>query len=393
MAVHHGGRGASPPAQRRPPVRQAGTVGRSRPGQAGAAVRLLVHCVPGLEEVVTEEIAARFPAAELAGAWRQFDERTSLLEFRLLDDWCAWRSLDTAEDVFLLVARARDVQTDRRGLNELGAATLGSKLLAAGLDNFARCWGQMPRTFRVVARKAGAHAYRRVDAQVAVERALGTRLPQLRLVEDDADAEFWLTVVGTTALLGLRLSSAAMRGPSYPLTSLPASLKPSVARAMVRLSRPRPDDRVLDPLCGAGTLLLERAASGPAAALLGGDRAPEAVDVAMANAAAAGVPVSLEEWDALALPLPDRCVDAILTNPPFGKRVQIPGDGPYPFYRRLLRELRRVLAADGRLVLLTSQTDAMLRAMRGLEPALILHRRLNVLVRGERATIFVLGGE
>jgi tRNA (guanine6-N2)-methyltransferase len=393
MAVRHGGRRASLAVPHRPPVHQGETVRRSRPGEAGAAVRLLVHCVPGLEAVVTEEIAARFPAAELAGAWRQFDERTSLLEFRAGDDWCAWRSLDTAEDVFLLVARARAMQTDRRGLNELGAAILGSKLLMAGLDHFARCWGQMPRTFRVVARKAGAHAYRRIDAQVAVERALGTRLPQLRSVEDDADAEFWLTVVGTTALLGLRLSSAAMRGPSYPFTTLPASLKPSVARAMVRLSRPRPDDRVLDPLCGAGTLLLERAASGPYAVLLGGDRASEAVAVATANAATAGVPISLDEWDALALPLPDRSIDAILSNPPFGKRVEIPGDGPYPFYRHLLRELRRVLAPGGRLVLLTSQTDALQRGLRGLTPPLVLSSRFPVLVRGERATIFVLGGE
>lgn len=365
--------------------------GEARPVGDDTAVRLLVHCVPGLEDVVSDEVEERFPAASLVGAWRQFDERTSLLEFRAGGDGCAWRSLDTAEDVFSLAARARAIQTDHRGLNELAAAVLRSKLLDTSMVHFVECWKQAPRSFRVVARKAGEHSYRRVDAQRAVEQALRTRLPRLRLVDDDADAEFWLTVVGTTALLGLRLSSAAMRGHSYPFISLPASLKPSVARAMAMLSRPRERDRVLDPFCGAGTLLLERAAVGPFGALAGGDIDREVVSTAAANSGAARLPVALEQWDALALPLPEHCVDVVLTNPPFGKRVAIPGDAPDPFYRRFLREIRRVLAPDGRLVVLTSQTDAFQRALRGLTPTFTIRRRVPVVVRGERATIFVVG--
>ncbi|HEY8746078.1 MAG TPA: THUMP domain-containing protein, partial [Chloroflexota bacterium] len=177
---------------------------------------MLVHTVPGLEDVVTEEIAERFPTAALVGAWRQFDERTSVLEFRAGGDCCAWRSLATPEDVFVLVARARGIQADRRGLSELSAATLTSRLLDSGLRIFGACWEETARTYRVVARKSGEHGYRRVDAQRAVEGALRTRLPRLQLVEDDADIEFWLTVVGPTALLGLRLSAASMRGHSYP---------------------------------------------------------------------------------------------------------------------------------------------------------------------------------
>ena len=325
----------------------------------------------------------------MVGAWRQFDERTSVLEFRTSGDCCAWRSLNTAEDVFVLVARARGVQADRRGLSELAAATLTSRLLDAGLRTFSACWDQTPRTFRVVARKTGEHVYRRVDAQRAVESALRTRLPQVQLVDDNADAEFWLTIIGATALLGLRLSSAAMRSHSYPFTSLPAALKPGIARAMAHLSQPSPTDRILDPLCGAGTLLLERAAVGPWEALAGGDRDPEALSVARANAAAAGLNVHLEQWDALDLPLPDRCVDVALTNPPFGKRLEIPGHEAYPFYRRLLSELCRVLVPEGRLVLITSQTEAMQRALRNLTTDLLLQRRVPVLLRGERAIVYV----
>lgn len=371
------------------PPRPAREIVAGRP----ATTRLLVHTVPGLEQLLVEEIAQRFPEAALGGIWRQFDERTSLLEFRTSGDCCAWRSLDTAEDVFILVARGRSIQANRRGLGELAAATLSSKLLAGGLHRFADCWGEAPRTFRVVARKAGEHVFRRVDAQRAVEGALRTLLPRLRLVEDDANAEFWLTIAGSSAVLGLRLSSAAMRGHSYPFTSLPASLKPSIARAMARLSRPLATDRVLDPLCGAGTLLWERAAIGPWQTLIGGDRDPVSLQAAQVNADAARLDVALERWDALALPLADRSIDVVLANPPFGKQLAIPGEEAYPFYRRLLLEIRRVLAPAGRLVLITSQTQAMQHALQGLRPRLAIERRLPVLVRGQQATIFSCRGQ
>jgi 23S rRNA G2445 N2-methylase RlmL len=179
-----------------------------------------------------------------------------------------------------------------------------------------------------------------------------------------------------------------MRGHAYPFDSLPASLKPTVARAMVRLSQPRATDVVLDPLCGAGTLLIERALAAEYSALYGGDRDPAAAAMARANARAAGVPIDVQEWDALTLPLPDRSVDVVLANPPFGKKVEIDG-GPYAFYRRLAIELRRVLRPGGRLVLITSQVDAFRRSVTALPSPLLVRQRVPVLVRGERATIFV----
>jgi 23S rRNA G2445 N2-methylase RlmL len=157
---------------------------------------------------------------------------------------------------------------------------------------------------------------------------------------------------------------------------------------MARLSNPRAADVVLDPLCGTGTLLLERALAGDYAALIGGDRDPSAVAAARANALAAGVPADFRQWDALALPLPDASVDAVLANPPFGKKVPIPGGDPFRFYARLMAEIRRVLRPGGRVVLLTSQGEAVRRALREVPAAFAVRRHVPVLIRGERATIF-----
>jgi tRNA (guanine6-N2)-methyltransferase len=368
--------------------RESGAYMRSMPASGTAALRLLVHVVPGLEDVAADEIAGAVPGAELAGVWTNFDERTSLLEYRAAGNPSRWLALGTVEDVFALAARARSLHNDRSGLHELAAATLTSKHLDRAMGAYTECRGGAPCTFRVVARQSGTHAYRRVDAQRAVEGALCTRLPRLRLVADEADAEFWLSVVGREALVGLRLSTHRMRGHAYPFDSLPASLKPTVARAMVRLSQPRTTDVVLDPLCGAGTLLIERALAAAYSALYGGDREPSAVAIAQANARAAGVRIDVQAWDALTLPLSDRSVDVVLANPPFGKKVAIDG-GPYAFYRRLAIELRRVLRPGGRLVLITSQADAFRRSVTALPSPLLVRQRVPVLVRGERATIFL----
>ena len=107
----------------------------------------------------------------------------------------------------------------------------------------------------------------------------------------------------------------------------------------------------------------------------------------------AGLHVDLQQWDALALPVPERSVEVVLTNPPFGKRIQIAGGEIYPFYRHILREARRVLTPNGRLVLLTSQTAALQHGVSGSAAEWAIQRRVPLLVRGERATIFVIGAK
>jgi len=175
----------------------------------------------------------------------------------------------------------------------------------------------------------------------------------------------WLTIDGSTAVCGLRLSDRTMRHRTYKMEHLPASLRPTVAAAMVRLAEIKPNQVVLDPMCGAGTILAEalalaRHTGTRPAAILGGDIAKAALRAAGPNLRSLGQ-VDLARWDARSLPLADHSVDRLICNPPFGKQLSRPEEIG-PLYHASLQEWNRVLRANGRAVLLVGDLKAIRQA-------------------------------
>jgi len=129
------------------------------------------------------------------------------------------------------------------------------------------------------------------------------------------------------------------------LRRTPASTNPLVGAVLVRLAKIQPGQTVLDPFCGAGTLLVlagEMAAPGP---VLGADVQSRWLSLAAEN-------VALVRADARRLPVRSGSVERVLANLPFGKRVgshRVNED----LYPGALREIARVLPGGGRAVLLT----------------------------------------
>jgi 23S rRNA G2445 N2-methylase RlmL len=237
----------------------------------------------------------------------------------------------------------------------------------------------------------GEHGYRRVDALKALAQGMTGKLPASWLpAADNAAVEVWLTIHGATAVCGLRLSDRTMRHRTYKIEHLPASLRPTLAAAMVRLAGARPGHVVLDPMCGAGTLLAEQRAAvrqqrGEPIQLWGGDLDPAAVRAAGVNLRRLG-PVRLARWDATRLPLPDASADRLLCNPPFGKQLSRP-DQVGRLYRGLLREADRVLRPGGQAVLLVSDVGALKQAAQAAGWKLL--RTVRVRVLGQPAVISV----
>jgi tRNA (guanine6-N2)-methyltransferase len=312
-----------------------------------------------------------------------------LLQLRFSGTIEELRALRLAEDLFRVLCHLHDLPASSEALRRLERAARDAPIdpsLARGLVQSRRAGGGRP--FRVVARQIGRAPYRRDQIAAAVARGVLSRTDGPWRAVAEGGLEFWVTAWPGEALLALRLTDRSARHREYKLAHLPASLRPSAAAAMVRLTRPAPEDVFLDPMCGAGTLLIERAEAGRYRLLLGGDRDPEAVAATRTNVGRRYQPIEIRSWDATDLPLDAVSVTALATNLPFGTRI---GDreANRRLYPAFLREAARVLRPGARLVTLTGDPITLDAALRGRQE-FGGKERYTVAVLGHPARIDVL---
>jgi tRNA (guanine6-N2)-methyltransferase len=307
--------------------------------------RLVARCVRGIEEVLAEEVR------EL-GAVRAVGHREVRFTAR---PGPALLGLTTADDVFVIAAEAGGIGRARGGLDRLRCA-----VAAAHLDRVLqvreRCGG-VPgaATLDVSASVLGRRAFNRYDLEDAAGLVLARRLG-LPYRSRRADARppvgglSWrVTVVDDRATVALRIPARPLHRRLYKAASMPGTLHPPLAAAMLRVAGVGAGDVLLDPCCGAGTLPIE--AAGMAARVIGSDVDPAAVAAAVANGRGAGAAVTWSVADAGALPLRDGTVDRVVVNPPWARQVD-PRGRLTADPDRLWREARRVLAPSGRIVAL-----------------------------------------
>ena len=348
---------------------------------------------PGLEDIAAEEIAHT-----LGGKVKR--SGGGIVVFRLDDIDRGILQLRTTEDVFLygwgtdaLSYRAKDLdQIERWTARDVHWDTL------LKIHHAITPKPKGKPTYRLVAQMNGVHGYRRVDARNAMARglALAGKIPaSWKHADEDASLEIWLTIDGAMAICGMRLSDRTMRHRTYKYEHLPASIRPTVAAAMVRLADLKPNQTILDPMCGAGTLLAEAflatrgkktsEGTGWQLQLLAGDIDPSHIRAAQANLRQFGI-TDVRTWDARALPLDDALVDRILCNPPFGKQLATPEE-IVPLYRQSVREMDRVLRPGGKCVLIVADAKALRTAAERVGWKEERHVQLRML--GQRAFIGV----
>jgi ubiquinone/menaquinone biosynthesis C-methylase UbiE len=154
---------------------------------------------------------------------------------------------------------------------------------------------------------------------------------------------------------------------------VPASIHPSVAAALcfaavelelATITSSEGKGRVLlDPCCGAGTILREWLILFPQAKAIGYDISEKAIELSRTNLAAFKSRCRVSKGDMRQLPLKDSSVDFIICNLPFGVRVkhELPNR---TLYTQFAREASRVLRPRGWLLTYTSDRQAITHALR-----------------------------
>ena len=374
----------------------------------------LAQTQPGFEPIAWNEIAARYGRGNTAELGRRLvPDRVGMTIFTA-PGIAGLKQVRTAEDFFAVVAYRRfpvappdpakryvpktpaehdeDERLGRKTLERVRSASRDARFieeaLAAHVSLVPGSRAGRRLYYRVVARMAGEHPFRRVDLQHAVERGIGERDDHVwHPGGEDADVEFWVTMFPGELLLTMRLSDERLRHREYKVAHLPGSLRPSVAAALGWLSEPADDDIVLDPMCGAGTVLIERAHLGRYAKLIGGDSNPAMLEAARENVGPRYKPIELNSWDATKIALGDASVTKVITNLAWEMRHGSHAENRrlYPY---LIEEFRRVMKPGGLIVMLTAETRLMADLMsRGVFRP---HKILRVSILGAPAAIYVM---
>ena len=138
----------------------------------------------------------------------------------------------------------------------------------------------------------------------------------------------------------------------YRVVEHMASLKPTIAYSMLKIGGAERARRLLDPMCGSGTIAIEAALSFAVPEIYCFDIKKKYVEGAVANAEVARVRelIAFGVHDATKVhELVDE-VDLVVTNPPYGIRMGSP-EKVLRMYKKFFKSLRNVLR--GKLVMIT----------------------------------------
>jgi tRNA (guanine6-N2)-methyltransferase len=329
----------------------------------------------GLESICAEELTTVPGVTVEEVAYRRIFARCSEALTPLLE-------LRTVEDVFLYAATWQNIGRARSTLQAMTA--MGAQLplnKIAGICAQVRSLPEAP-TFSITANFVGRRNYNTDEIKQSIAAGITSQRGWM-YSEDDmlASLNVRIFLEGETAVIGVRLGERSLSKRTYKHSHVPGSLKPTVAAAMAALGGVRTGMRVLDPCCGAGTILIESGAY--QGEVLGGDIEVQALIAAQDNAKDAQITVQVQLWDALALPVANKSVDRIISNLPWGRAVKTPTN-LQTLYLGIGQEIKRVLTPGGQAVLLTNQPD--LVEIDGLKS----ERTIEISLFGQTPTILIM---
>ena len=311
---------------------------------------LEAHFVHGLAPLVSQELRQR-----LKRKFKQFAaSQPDTIRFALIDDRDTLTKVRTVTAFYM--GRHYAIPRPKALLGNAHFQQLITQLTLVRHTDRNRAF----RTFRIEAAGSESSIFRRLRQQIATATGL---------IDDPESGELVIRVFPTfkpafeptfervrqwTVLC--RLTPRPLSARTWRVSDFPGALNATIAASMIRLSKPQPTDRLLNLMCGSGTLIVERLLIEGALVAIGCDTSVNALESASQNINAAGLSsqVVLMHEDATRLPFPAQSFDVLVADFPWGHLIGNHAENQ-KMYPRLLIEAARVALPQARLVLITSE--------------------------------------
>jgi predicted RNA methylase len=207
---------------------------------------------------------------------------------------------------------------------------------------------------------------------------------------DQVEDETWMFCIDESWYFGLPLKKArTAEGRDERKEERRGSLPPPIAAALAFAGMPKPDDIVMDPVCGSGTVLAECHAYAKEARLIGMDIDSDAVAIARKNLAKIEG-IEINKGDSTRTGMSGANVSLVLANLPFGLQFGKKTSNP-KLYRELLQEQLRLRdqGKNWRAIVFTSDIESLQDALKEI-PELQSESLFKVKARGELAFAYRL---
>lgn len=353
--------------------------------EAMATLRYGLLTSKGLSNAVKAEISLREIECSISAHYPLRNQELLLVEGSA-SLAAQLRSLRTVEDLFVIAALPARIPQRKLQLRLVDAASRQQILEALALKEPSNNRKATSGFAVFVKQDHDYPLHRKTIAGALIGEVEGTfRRWKYR---DPAEIELWIFLSKGLLLWGVRLTSIEFRQRTYRADERSGSLQPVVAAALAVLSKPRLDEVILDPMCGSGTLLIERQMFPGNAESHGADVDKAAIDLAKKNSGKANVSIKLTCADSTQADFGTHLegrVDTVLCNLPYGRQFAKESD----LYDRSLARWRALLRErGGKMVLLTPLASELTRAAHVHQ--LSCTRLLSCNVKGIAAGIFLL---
>jgi len=315
-------------------------------------MKLLLTTNPGIEDIVVEEARTLFPITSYEIRERR-GRVVVTVDLDTLDE-VGWRTylLRSIHSAYILLS------VEKTCSKKECLDVIRDSVRSSNIENYIT----PNHSFAVRSERAGSHEYTSIDvARVvgeeiikSVEKTYGKRPPvSLKNPSIVVKAD----VVFDMFYLGIELTGDASRHRrGYRIYDHPASLKPTIAYAMLRISGAKDGEIILDPMCGGGTIPIEAAFLFENTVPICLDRSRKHIKGAKLNAEAARVRrIRFIVGDATRVhEYIDTSVDKVVTNPPYGLRLGNPAQ-IHGLYKQFLLSVRKILSEHAILTMITPE--------------------------------------